>query len=91
MAYRDAQDVERRTLALLAGFGGRLRPDEVEEMESLIVAGEPGVALENMCVQLYEHDAPVDPSEVAAIAEVGDLMRIDPFYWRPLASPPAST
>jgi hypothetical protein len=87
-AHRNAQNVERRTLALLAIFGDRLPAHEVLDMESLVVAGEPGVAFENLCVQLYEYDVPLEPEAPTRLAEVGEPMRIDPSYWQKLVSPP---
>lgn len=88
MTYGDAQDVERRTRALLALFSDRLPAPELEDMESLAVAGESAVAFENLCVQLYEYDVPLEPDVLARLAQVGGLMGIDPSYWQKLASAP---
>jgi hypothetical protein len=43
---------------------------ELKDMLSLVKAGEPGVALENLCTQLEEYDVAV-PHEVAV--ELGSL------------------
>ena len=88
MTYGDAQDVERRTRVVLALFSDRLPPLELEDLESLAIAGESAVAFENLCVQLYEYDVALVPEELARLAQVGELMRIDPSYWQKLASPP---
>lgn len=88
MAHGNVQDAERRTLALLAVFSDQLPPLELRDMESLVVAGEPGVAFENLCVQSYEYGVALDPDALARLAEVGELMRIDPSYWRKLSTPP---
>jgi hypothetical protein len=39
-------------------------------MRSLVEAGEPGIALENLCTQLHEYDVSV-PQDLAT--ELGDL------------------
>jgi len=88
MGCGDAQDVEWRTLALLAAFSDRLPPLELEDMESLVVAGEPGVAFESFCVQLYEYDVALQPETLTQLVDVGELMRIERKYWQRLSSPP---
>ena len=60
-----------------------LLPDsELREMSDLVKAGEPGIALENLSTQLYEHAASVRPEVVRAIEGLGRSMGLDPKYWR---------
>ncbi|RLB52115.1 MAG: hypothetical protein DRJ42_15630 [Deltaproteobacteria bacterium] len=48
---------------------------------SLSEHGEPGVALENLCTQLYEYDVVVPEPLVAELAALGSLMGIEPAHW----------
>jgi hypothetical protein len=56
--------IEDRLAVLLVGAAGLLPRSELEDMLELVRAGEPGVALENFCVQMIEHDV-VMPSEIS--------------------------
>jgi hypothetical protein len=42
---------------------------------------EFGVALENLCIQLYEFDIGVRTDILQEIAALGNLMGISPEYW----------
>ena len=44
----------------------------------LVDAGEPGIALENLCTQLYEYDATLDPEVVEQIRRLAIAMSLDP-------------
>lgn len=57
---------------------------EVEDMSDLTRHGEPGVALENLCVQLFEHDIALPDDLVETIRYLADVMDISEDYWRPL-------
>ena len=88
VSERSHQEAEQRTSALLSRFNGRIPAVELQGMESLVAAGEPGVAFENFCGQLYEYDGALEPAELAELAEVGELMKIDPRYWQLLSIAP---
>jgi hypothetical protein len=60
----DLREVEKRLEGVLSNAKTWLPEREVEEMLSLVKAGEPGVALENFCTQLEEYDIAV-PRDVA--------------------------
>ena len=67
----DLRQVEARLARVLESATGLLPQTELRQMCELVSAGEPGVALENLCTQLYEHDVSVSPelaSEVEAVA-----------------------
>jgi hypothetical protein len=53
-------------------------------MKELNAAGEPGVAYENLCVQLFEFDVQVNESQFYQIRKLGLAMRIQPKYWERL-------
>jgi hypothetical protein len=60
--------VEERLARVLGRVSGLLPDDQLQEMRQLVQAGEPGIALENLCTQLYEYDVSV-PAELAAELE----------------------
>lgn len=74
-------EIERRLLHLLDQFGAVLPPEQIEEMKALAGAGEPGVALENYCTQLFEFDATVPPEVLSELDELGRSMGVDEKYW----------
>lgn len=78
-------DVEKRLTKILRRYEtGALPRDQVKEMESLVAAGEPGVALENLCVQLFEYDVVFPPELVRELAELGNAMGLDARLWERL-------
>jgi hypothetical protein len=60
----DLRHVEERLERVLATATGLLPEDQLRGMRELVAAGEPGVALENFCTQLYEFDVSV-PANLA--------------------------
>jgi hypothetical protein len=67
----DLHHVEERLARLLASAMGLLPEEELREMRELVSVGEPGIALENFCMQLFEHDVSVSAelaNEVEAVA-----------------------
>jgi hypothetical protein len=82
----DLRQVEARLARVLGSATGLLPQPELRQMCELVSAGEPGVALENFCTQLHEHDVSVSPelaSEVEAVAaamgiRVAPALRIRP-------------
>ena len=57
-------EIEKRLERVLSKAKTWLPDGQVDEMLSLVKAGEPGVALENFCTQLQEYDVAV-PRDVA--------------------------
>jgi hypothetical protein len=55
------------------------------DCRDLTLAGEPGVALENICTQLFEYGVAVGPELLDQIREVGQTTNVDAKYWRRLA------
>ncbi|WP_437779231.1 MafI family immunity protein [Sorangium sp. So ce1097] len=74
-------EIERRLQHLLNQFGADLPPEQIEDMKELIQAGEPGVALENYCTQLFEYDVAVPSDIVNELEELGRAMGIHEKYW----------
>jgi hypothetical protein len=76
--------VEERMMSIVHTLSGRLSPTDSENIISLVRAGEWGVALENLCTQLYEYDIDVPVETYQDIASVGEAMGIEPRYWENL-------
>jgi hypothetical protein len=70
MVRPDLRDVEERLLRALARASGSLPDEQLHDMRSLVEAGEPGIALENLCTQLHEYDVSVSQD---LATELGDL------------------
>jgi hypothetical protein len=64
-------EIQRRLERLLNQIGGDLPPEQIEDMKELVQPGEPGVALENFCTQLFEYEVPVSLAVVAELEELG--------------------
>ena len=61
-----------------------LPADCLDSSIELAKAGEPGIALENFCSDLDDHELAVSPAMRAAIIELGSAMRLDEKYWKRL-------
>ena len=59
---------------------------DIRNIWELIDAGEPGIAFENLCTQLYEYEVTPDEPSREALAEVGTYFRLEPGLWRCLTS-----
>lgn len=78
------QEIEDKLITVIAAFSGALPAEQITEMQELTKAGEPGVALENLCTQLYEYDVVVAPESLCQIAAVGAAMSMDKSNWEQL-------
>lgn len=81
----DLTQTEAELQAVLTQAVGLLPQDQLDDMAALVRAGEPGIALENFCSQLFEYDIAVPIAIVHAISRLGSGMGIDPKYWKRLA------
>ena len=78
-------EIEARLEALLDRAGSLLPAPVLAEMRDLVRHGEPGIALENLCAQLQEHDARVPLAMLTEIAALGEAMGIGRLYRGALA------
>lgn len=78
-------EVESRLAALLQRAASLLPADELADMLDLVRHGEPGVALENYCTQLHEHDVRVPSAVITEITVLGEAMGIQSRLWERLA------
>lgn len=76
--------IETKVLDLIDAFEGSLPVSQLSDMRELAEAGEPGVALENLCTQLCEHDVFVSPECKHAIIGVAKAMRLAESTWQML-------
>ena len=81
-------EIEGRLQRLLTQFGTDLPPEQIDNMKGLVEAGEPGVALEDYCTQLFEYDISVPAPVVAELEELGRAMGIDEKHWTRLRQQP---
>ena len=66
---------------ILSEVRDRLPIVDQETVEELLNVGEPGVALEILCTQIYEHDIQVPPRIILGIAKIGEMIGLDNSYW----------
>jgi hypothetical protein len=78
------QSIEKTLVKLIDSFEGQLPREQLGEMRNLTTAGEPGVAFENLCVQLFEYDIHVAPEVLNELRTVGLAMTIKATYWERL-------
>jgi len=70
----DRRQVEDRLVRVLQKATSWLPVEQLVELESLVRAGEPGVALENFCAQLEEDDVVVPVESVRELNEIAAAM-----------------
>lgn len=78
----DWDDLVGRLRAVVLELEAQLLPREVEMIWELIDVGEPRVAYEVLCSQLYEHDAGIGAPTVAALSDLGAAMNLEPRQWQ---------
>ena len=59
---------------------------DIRSIWELIAAGEPGVAFENLCTQLYEYEVIPDEPSREALAEIGTYFRMNTDLWERLVA-----
>lgn len=74
-SLREAFDLVADSL-IAAGY-----PQRVKDIYELVDAGEPALALEMMCSNLYEFDCPISARAYELLAEAGTVLRVDRSDW----------
>jgi hypothetical protein len=69
-----------RTRLMLSAVADRLRAEDVQNVELLVEHNESGLALENLCTQLYELDARLRTSELTEIQLLANQLDVDVSY-----------
>jgi hypothetical protein len=83
----NARDIEMRTLALLKHFENAIPADRYSDLVELAMHNEWGVALENLCQNLNDDDAPVGQGELEEIQALTADMGMPATTWDFLVSP----
>lgn len=83
-----AMDVEASLLQLIETCRTTSLPNfDIEQAIELVLAGECLVALENLCVQLVEHDVRLNLPLMEDIQRIGALLGMAERYWQRLPRP----
>ncbi len=84
------RDVERRLVAVLDQSAGLLPPEKIEEIASYASYNEPGVALEDFCTYVYDHDVKLPEAIAQELAEIAAMMKVTlpPWIGNPSWVPP---
>lgn len=59
---------------------------DIRSIWELIDAGEPGIAFENLCTQLYEYEVTPDEPSREVLAEIGTYFRLNADLWKRLST-----
>jgi hypothetical protein len=68
-----------RTIEECRGLG--IPQDSLDDSRENAEAGEPGIAVENLCSNLHEYDVVVPAKIYDSLAKLGSHMGIDAKYW----------
>jgi len=81
----DMLEIERRLAGVITSLADLLPESELLDMRALVSAGEAGVAFENLCVQLVEHDVVIKVGLKRELQVLGTSMGIAPDHWEQLS------
>ncbi len=76
--------IENEVARLLDIFHDRLRQSDVDSIRNLLEHAEWGIALEDLCAQLFEYDASLTEKEFEDVRGVCESIGIDRSDWEPL-------
>jgi hypothetical protein len=74
-------EFDQRLHKVADAFVGTMPERDVDRFRSLVDAGEPGVGLENFCVQLDEHNVTVNAVVLREIRALAMAMGLDSGHW----------
>lgn len=75
------EEIESSLVWVIDALSGHLSPEQAQDMLDLTRAGEPGVALENLCTQLEEYEIVIPLTLYDHIRLLGKAMQLDESYW----------
>jgi hypothetical protein len=79
------QEIESELLRTINDLAAQGLPErDVHRALELTKAGEPGVALENLCTQLFERDLVVSDIHRAILEKLGTQMGLKSVHWTQL-------
>jgi hypothetical protein len=77
----NTKDLESALSTVIVATRGILPDAELDDMLELVTAGEPGVALEEFCTQLEEHEAHLSGEHTATLVALAGHMGIRVPPW----------
>lgn len=73
--------LEKDVASLIEQFRGRLPDESTDEYISLVQHNECRVAIENLCVQLFEHEVLPTNEELTQIRRISSNLKLDEDTW----------
>ncbi len=73
--------VEEELSDLINNFDQLIPSEQLQEMKDLNSSGEPGIAYENLCTQIFEFDIKVSETRFSQIRQIGLAIGLAPKYW----------
>lgn len=83
--------IEENTIQVIGQFSERLPADFIEDCWSLARHNEWGLAIENLCTQLYEYDVQPSAQELDEIRRLAESAGLKEDTWDFLVSSGPST
>jgi hypothetical protein len=77
--------IEQALKRIIPSFDSQLPPHQLDQMAELVDAGEPGIAFENLCTQLFEYDIKINSDMLVIFEEIGGAMGTKEKYWQRLS------
>lgn len=73
--------IENQLLEAIDTFADKLPAEYLPQLRELVVAGESGVAFENLCENLYDYEVLPDKAMWERLRNIGLALKIKPEYW----------
>ncbi len=64
----------------------QLPQSDIDGIWESIDGGEPGIAFEDLCTQLYEYEVPVSDQTLDVLSDIGAYTGFDPKLWEDLTA-----
>jgi hypothetical protein len=84
MTARSEREEIIQSVRRVMGAAPGLTAADLEGINTLLEAGEYGVAVENLCTQLYEYDIQLSTENRRLLAQVGTRLGVASRYWQML-------
>lgn len=78
------QKIREATLLVAESLTKAGYPERVQDVYDNIEHNECGLALENLCENLYEFSCPIPQKAYQLLEEAGTIMKINSKYWEML-------
>jgi hypothetical protein len=80
----DITIIENQMLEAIDQFASKLPAERAQSMRELVMAGESGVAFENLCENLFDYETFPEKAMWERLKTIGLAMKINPEYWERL-------